>query len=374
MLLVLFALVWAACSSKNAPVTTRVPGGAQPDIVQDADMVGRDELVRELEAAMLENYLQLALGNMEAYADSVARDREIAIMGIRPHDVIVGTNPQERLRARKHLPFHDRPHCHIGASESEPCLRLLPKTLDVHLSTDDSVGWITDEVSYRVPHEGREAAIPLRMSAVMMRDIDRWVLVMEHTSYGMPVSAIMDLARKGELATPTGFSDYHDDRNRAGVFRRELRTFLNADAAARKRYLDTMERAQPVPAEAYFLLLPGRRREYHGASMFQAPSLAQIFGPGAVVTIDGYRLSAAPNKRMAWMATRLTVKVEDPVSGRTLPISLRGTFLFVFGNLRWHLVQAHISAPLTEAQIGRRLFGGEDVNPVEAPRAVAPSQ
>jgi hypothetical protein len=375
VLIALTALVWAvlACSSKNATVTTRVPGAAQPDTVKDADMVSRDELVRELEAAMLENYLQLALGNMEAYADSVAREREIALMGIRPQDLIVGTNPQERLRARKHLPFHDRPHCQIGASESEPCLRLLPKTLDVHLYTDDSVGWITDEVSYRVPHEGREAAIPLRLSAVMMRDIDRWVLVMEHTSYGLPVSAIMELARKGELAAPTEFGDYHDDRNRARVFQRELKTFLNADAAASKRFLETMERTRPVPAEAYFLLLPGRRREYHGARMFQARSLASLFGPGAVVTIEGYRLSTAPNKRVAWMATRLAVKTDDPVSGRTLTIGLRGTFLFAFGNLRWHLVQAHISVPVTEAQIGRRLFGGEDViNPTEPPPEDAP--
>jgi hypothetical protein len=248
----------------------------------------------------------------------------------------------------------------------------LPKALDVHLYTDESIGWITDEVSYRVPHEGREAAIPLRMSAVMMRDIDRWVLVMEHTSYGLPVKAIMDLARKGELAASTGFGDYHDDRNRARVFRRELRTFLNSDAVARKRYLETMERTRPVPAEAYFLLLPGRRREYHGARMFEAPSLASLFGPGAVVSIDGYRLSAAANKRVAWMVTRLSVKVDDPVSARALTIGLRGTFLFAFGNLRWHLVQAHISVPVTEAQISRRLFGGEDVAPPEAAREAAP--
>src|SRR5690606_25328447 len=157
------------------------------------------ELSRELEASILENYLQLALGNMEAYADSVARDREVALMGLRPRDLMVGKNLQSRLRAGTRLPSHDRPHRQIGTSESEPCLRLLPKTLQVHLYTDSSVGWISDEASYRIPHEGREAAIPLRVTAVMMRDIDRWVLVMEHTSYGLPVKTIVDMARKNEL-------------------------------------------------------------------------------------------------------------------------------------------------------------------------------
>jgi hypothetical protein len=361
-----------ACSSKNATVTMRVPGAAQPDTVKDADMVSRDELARELEAAMLENYLQLALGNMGAYADSLARDREIALMGIRRRDLIVGKNPQERLRARSRLPFHDRPHCQIGVSESEACLRLLPKTLDVQLYTDSSVGWISDEVSYRVPHEGREAAIPLRVTAVMMRDIDRWVLVMEHTSYGLPINTILDMSRQGQLSAPGEFSDYHDDRNRAMVFRRELRTFLNADAAAKKRYLDIMERKRPVSAKAYFLLLPGPRQEYRGADMFRAPSLAQLFGPGAVVSVDGYRLSAAPNKRVAWMAARLRVVVDDPVSRRTLSIGLRGTFLFAFSELRWHLVQAHISVPVTEAQLGRRLFGDDDTGDPELARDQTP--
>lgn len=377
LLVLLIPLVSAsvACSSSStARVAPRVPSAVPADTMQDPDAASRDELARELEASILENYLQLAVGNMEAYADSLARDREIALLGIRPRDLIVGKNPQERLRARRRLPFHDRPHCQIGASESEPCLRLLPKTLDVQLYGDSSVGWISDEVSYRVPHEGREAAIPLRMTAVMMRDIDRWVLVMEHTSYGLPVSTILDLARHNQLSAPAEFGSYHDDRNRAMVFRRELTSFLNADAAAKKRYLAALGRKPPVPADAYFLLLPGPRQEYRGADMFRAPSLAQLFGPGAVVSVDAYRLSAAPNKRVAWMAARLTVAVDDPISRRTLSIGLRGTFLFAFSELRWHLVQAHISVPVSEEQLGRRLFGddtGDDTDP-ELARERAP--
>lgn len=359
-LLLALAIGSAGCPK---PVEPAVVPPVRGRVSQDSEVTPED-LARDLESTLLENYLQLSLGNMEAYADSIARDRDVVLIGVRSEDLVVGVNPSGRTRDRRL--YSDRRHCGASTSGDMPCIQVLPKTLDLHLYEDESVGWVVDEISYRVPHDDREAAIPLRMTVVTVRDIDRWVLVMEHVSYGLPVAEIIALARRGKLASPELIEKRHDDRGRARLLSRLVLSYLNADEQAIQRRVQAMERkrqsatergAYVVDESTLFTLYPGPRQEYRGPDVHSAPSLAQLFGPSARVTMDSYRLSVAINKRVAWMAARLTVTMPDPGTGRDLVIGLRGTFLFAFDSHGWNLTQTHISVPVTDALLDERFFG-----------------
>lgn len=360
-----------------------------------------DELGRDLEATALENYLQLALGNMEAYADSVAREREVALIGIGPKDVVVGINPPGLIRDRR--PFRDRRHCSFGERNNEPCLRFQSKNLDVHVYGDGSVGWISDELSYRVPNEGREAAIPVRLTAVFVRDIDRWVLVLEHMSYALPRSEILAMAERGELEPPMPIKSAFQDARQARLLKVYVQREHNANEqtrarAARQRTstdgdtapdtkLDAPSTTGDEPADdeddqqanvddqALFALLPGTRQEYRGAQTYGAPSLAQLFtwpgGAPARVLVGDYRIGKSPNRRVAWMVANLSVAVTTP-SGRELSIGLRGTYLFAKSGRLWKLVQSHVSVPVAESRLAERFFGAPATRPAED-RAIAQS-
>src|SRR5690606_30460226 len=85
-LLVLLAV--AGCSgSARTPVSSGPATAAQ-----DTDL-GLEELRKSLESTVLENYLQLSYGNIEAFVDGVSADRELQLVGITPKDVLVGVRP-----------------------------------------------------------------------------------------------------------------------------------------------------------------------------------------------------------------------------------------------------------------------------------------
>ena len=64
-------------------------------------LLGKLDLARDLEATVLENYMQLTLGNFEAYADGIARDRDIVLIGISARDLVVGREPAGARRDRR---------------------------------------------------------------------------------------------------------------------------------------------------------------------------------------------------------------------------------------------------------------------------------
>ncbi len=359
--IVLFTLaVLAGCKRSPAPLTK------DPSRANTGEDVQRDgyDMPRDLEATVLENYLQLALGNMEAYADGIAEDREIMLVGVQPDALVVGTNPAGKSVDRRI--FRDRAPCRSHAATRHPCTRVISKRLEVHLYHDDSVGWISDELSYRVPYQGREAAIPIRYTAVMIRDIDRWALVSEHFSYALGIDEILERAGSGKLAKPAGMKTHTPDRGRTPVLKRVLNTRLNADAKAQEQFARARERSRKraangqidlIDEDAHLYLLPGPRQEYRDRDVYSAPSLARFFGNGARITLGDHRLSVAANTRVAWMIANLQVKTVDPKTDSKLDIGLRGTFLFALDDSGWNMVQAHISAPITERDLERRIFG-----------------
>jgi hypothetical protein len=328
------ALLLAACGAQNNGATT---ARVRPEQRTDT-LLGKLDLARDLEATVLENYMQLTLGNFEAYADGIARDRDIVLIGISARDLVVGKEPAGARRDR-------RPYSDLG-------VKLLAKNLDVHLSEDASVGWVHDDVSYRVAYSEREASIPLRFTGVFVRDVDRWVMVVEHMSYAIPVEEVIVLARAGKLAQPRRVCGGKHCGDKKAEHVRDVVRALHSGGPHPDR----------VTTDARSLLLwPDPDEEYAVAETSNAPRLAELFGPDARVEVALARVSVGRSRKVAWAVANLTVRTNDEDA---LVIRLRGTYVLELvrirtNEFRWKIVQAHVSVPIEEAELSRRVFGDE---------------
>jgi ketosteroid isomerase-like protein len=308
-------------------------------------------LRQDLEATVLENYALLELGNIDAYSDRVAVDRSIALFGVEPRDVSVGLTPSSL--------FDDR---RLFAGRR---LRMLSRNLEIHLSRDRSVGWVFDEMSYRVPFRGREASVPLRVTSVYTRDIDRWVIAMQHTSYAVPIDELVELARAGRLPRPARFQTGYEAGGPATGLRRMAWRVLTGDIGPHYR----QQRMADSP-EA-LVLFPGPRQEYAGYRVRDAPTLADLFassaGRQARLELGDHHIEVARNGYVAWMAANLVALVPAPAGAddgeRELEIGLRATFVFEDRpDNGWTLVQTHVSAALPGELIAERVFGTRELD------------
>lgn len=367
LLLVVLAAAWClGCGTRKRSVTGKP---LLPDQGDDRP-VSDSELRRDLEVTVLENYLQLTLGNMEAYADAIARDREVTLLGIGPDDVAVGVGPEDcspfapagRICgiSRDRLPIRVQPPCGVGSDDSAPCLEVYSKNLQLQLSRDGSVAWLLDELGYRLPHQGRVASLPLRISAVFVRDVDRWVMVQEHLSYALPTESILALAKQGELAKPRSMPARDIDLGRARVLLGLVFRRLNADAATREDMARAAEQRLPRLGRAWVyearkLLWPDPRHEHHGPAFYQAPSLAEELGPGTRITLHDVRLAVADSERVAWLAATLSARR----GSGDADIEMRVSAVFERGaDDQWDVMQMHVSVPVTRSQIEARVLGG----------------
>jgi len=318
------AIFFGGCGGKNSALTMA------PASSEDPPDLGLAELRKSLESTVLENYDQLTYGNIEAFVDGVATDRDLQMIGVEPSDLITGKSPAAIKKDRRL--YRDRN------------LRILSKNLNVQLSRDGSVGWIFDEPSYRVDFEGREASIPIRNTAVYVRDVDRWVLVAEHLSYGVPVDDIVRLSTGGTLEkVPRVKTNYGGSREAAAPLIGLVGTFINAGGAN----LMVPEDDRSV------VLLPGPEQEYHNEV---APALAGLFGVGATVALREFRIQMAASKSVAWMLASLAIRTQR--NGDSIEIPLRASFVLErAADKSWGIVQAHISAPVLETQLSARAFG-----------------
>lgn len=329
--LLVVLLTLTGCSGSARPPTSSPPASAS----QDTDL-GLEELRKSLESTVLENNLQLSYGNIEAFIDGVSADRELQLVGVTPKDVLIGVRPAGLSVDRR-----------IYRHRIKDGLRILSKNLDVHLSVDGSVGWIYDEMSYRVMYMGREASIPIRVTGVYVRDVERWVLVAEHMSYGLASDDIVNLKARGKLAVGKRLeSDYGTSKELGAYLVGLVGQFTNAGYAA----------AEVAPADDVLVLLPGSDQEFHGQEVLDAPALAAAFGEVSTVSVEEFRLQIAPSKRVAWMLANLSVQTER--NGDAVQIPLRASFVLERRTDRtWELMQAHVSAALHERQLTERVFG-----------------
>jgi hypothetical protein len=316
-----------ACSSNNNNGGDPV---APADVPQELPDVPREVLGHDLEATVIENYSHLTLGNFGAFRDGLSADQPVTLLGVIPGDVVVGRRPVEAGRDR-------RIYRVLGPT-------LLSKNLDVHLSEDSSVGWTFDEMSYRVPYQGRTASIPIRNTELYLRDFDRWVMVMQHQSFAMSFDDLRTLASSGALEEPKRFP------SRALVKgSRELIALVGR----------LHNEGGPIAkAEGALVLLPDRDHEVRGADAAQLSSLAALFGAGSTVGLRDYRIGLAKNGKVAWMAANLVVRTAvGEGTERAVDIGLRGTYVFQLAGSGWQVVQMHISAAVPEGELSRRMFG-----------------
>ncbi len=335
---VLVASVAISCGAQNQPGRS---GGVGIDDNKGPVTSNRD-LIRDLEATVLEGYMQLTLGNIEAYADGIARDKDIALIGIAPRAVVLGRNPRAVSRDR-------RPFRGIDA-------KFYSKNLDVNLSRDGAVGWSYDEVSYRVRFLDREASIPIRLTSIFIRDIDRWVLVHEHMSYALPIEEVVALARAGRLRSPRALCKKKKCDSESPGLRRIVEGLLASKGEAWFQRLASADHA--------LVVWPGPEHEYHGKEVLDAPSLAELFGPGAALSIHDYRAFVGPGRKVAWVVANLDATTGDG----ELTIGMRATFILSVARVAtnkfaWKIVQAHVSVPIDAGELSRRVFGEGPATP-----------
>ena len=330
----LLAIMVLAAAAAGCPpgkaVDNRPP---RVDTPQDRSKSKKD-LMRDLEAMVLENYNQINLGNLETYGDSLAR-RGIVLFGVGPTDVLVGRPPEDMDK------FFRAPYDSRDA-------QILSKNLEVHLSDDNSVGWIYDEVSLRVPYLGRQASIPLRVTAVFLRNIDRWELVMEHSSYALPVNDLLDAARSNVLTTPTSIDTTFPKRGPAARLRDIVLRLHNGDLDPRRK----------IGSDDALVLLPDPDLELRGKADKDQITLAKLFSTYAPATVsfDDYRIRVARTGTVAWMAA--TIRVKTTINDDLVVLLLRGTYVMENRALNgWEVVQTHVSAPVKEDLMSERIFG-----------------
>lgn len=319
-------LVAGACSANNNNSDTVNPADVQPEMPE----VPREVLAHDLEATVIENYAHLTLGNFSAFRDGLSPDQSVVLLGVTPGDVVVGRRPPAAARDR-------RLYRVLGPT-------LLSKNLDVHLSEDGFVGWTFDEMSYRVPYQGRTASIPIRSTELYVRDFDRWVLVMQHQSFAVSFDDLRTLASSGALEEPKRFP------SRALVkSSRELISLVG------RLHNGSGPIAQD---EGVLVLLPDRDHEVRGTDAAQTSPLAALFGAGATVGLRDYRIGLAKGGKVAWMAANLVVRISvSEKSDSAVDIGLRGTYVFQLAESGWQVVQMHISAAVPEGELSRRMFG-----------------
>ena len=284
-----------------------------------------DELASQLESAALESLSQLSLGNIDAYAEGMRGDRPVVLFGTRAGDNFVGD-------ARESGDIDRRPLADLYP-------QLLSKNLDTRISKTGAVGWMFDEISFRVPVEGRWASVPIRLTAVFTRDVDRWVLAMDHWSYARPTQ----VAREAAVATGAM------DTNRKG---NEVNTLISL--VGRLENGDKRTRAEGRSrADGSLLLLPGPEAEFRGEQIGAAPTLLQLFGIKGTVGVRQHRIEVAETGDVAWMAANLVI------TGGPEPLPLRATYVFEHGERGWQVVQQHVSAPVPGSFFEKLLFGEE---------------
>lgn len=345
--------VLAGCPPERRAAGPEVPGDPYPGREQSL----RGVLVRELEVEVLEGY---DLPSFDTVVPPTAVSSRVG-------GVHVGVGPDD-------VSYPD-----VGTPASVDRWPLLPadelggrldevesKRLELHLARDLSAAWVVDEVSYRVPgcvaRDGgyKTIVIPLRMTALFVRDGERWVPVLEHLSYPQRIATLVDEAGK-----PRG------KRLRNG---RDPRPEVDAPLAAVRRAVDPAlppaERARLFASgEDALALWPDPQQELRAGAVLGGASLATAFD-AAAIEVERWRVGMSPDPTggvgpgsVAWVAATLRVDARrargDDVE--VVPLRLRGTFVLerraVDGGEQWQIVQSHVSAPLDDRELLETVLG-----------------
>ena len=320
----LAALVLAGCPGRggtgNGPPLSDTEG-------QD-DPLSRMALLRDLEAEVLDGYdRDEPLDPQVRVIDPVIGPARI---GVGPGDVWFGS--QVSVGTSRWPLTTDR----------TTALDVKSKKLELHLAADQSAAWVADEISWRISACDRMAVIPLRFTALYVRDGDRWSAVVEHLSYG----------RKPSSEDPPDFG--------AGV---DAGDADPSSAAAIDKVLAPMRvAARPVElalAPEAFALGPDVWDELRTDELGVSPLWPQD------LAIEQRRVGVVERGGTAtvayWVGTLLGAHADGGA-----PIRLRATFVFERKGKQWTIAQAHVSLPIDDPALAGAAFGGslEGLNPL----------
>jgi ketosteroid isomerase-like protein len=296
------------------------------------ERMSREELEAELRATALEAYKALSGGYEEAYLDGLTRDARLILIDVEPDDVAIGYDPTA---------------CQLRRQFPDKQMELVSKALEVHVSEDATVGWIYDELSYRVIHAGRRAIIPLRVTGVYQRDEGRWIKMMEHVSYGIPDDEALAMARDPalQLPPPKVFTDDTPPGPEAQTVREILLDLIEDDHFSRNKHIATDDRALVVGSDP--------DREIRGAAVADLATVRALYGFDYKVTPEALRIRVARAKKAAWAAANLYL---TDGQGKRL-LGLRATWVLEKADGPWRVVQTHVSLPVPRDVLALRVFG-----------------
>ena len=348
-------LVLAAACVRPTSSRPKVPP-ADPFPGSEGDDLGR--LRRELEADILDGYARTEAIDPDTWIGMTDPGTGLVRIGVGPDDLIWTRTPLEG-KPRRRWPLGD------GDART--------KLLELHVTDDGSVAWSFDEVSWRLDVCGRVAVIPLRVTALYLRDGERWVPMVEHISYAQPISALVERGLTGARLEGAVAPENSEASVRVAV---ESALGVRKDA----------DRARTFSAGPDALVLwPDPAHELRGAAVVTGPSLGSAFD-APTVTVEGYRIGiggggGSLGASVGWWSGTVMVnarKVDAREVEGVAPVRLRATFVVERADDHWRVVQAHVSAPIRDQDLAAAVFGaarGDDGTlrcdgpmPIAAPR------
>ena len=319
----IFALV--ACGERNLP-------GITPSIEiapAEVPLQNPTELKRSLKATVLEHYSQLTLSNLDAYVDAFPKNTDIEILGVQPEMEFAGNS--DALTIEDPRFFKDK----------HP--QLLAKNLEVRVIAGTSIGWVYDEISYRVSHGEHLASLPIRRSGVYRYRGGRWLLLQEHWSYPAAPGTITALFENDSLensVVPKALAD-------------GLETHVQGVSRTVNRFNKRPKRDALISSESPLLISLGLESEFRGPP----PRVARFFGPKARIKIRGLRIHVDASAKAAWVSASLQIgNALGSNNGQRIP--LRATYVLVRSESgAWRFQHMHISSALTETQLMDLILG-----------------
>ena len=219
------------------------------------------------------------------------------------------------------------------------------KKLELHMAEDQSAAWVSDEVSWRIITCGRTAVIPLRFTALYVRDGDRWASIVEHLSYGRAVDA-------GDRAD---FGAAIVGATRDPAIAKIL------DGQLTRLLVTTRPTDVKIAAEA-FGLGPDVYTELRGAEL---TNTALFTGD---MTVEKRRLGLVERGTGGPAGATVAYWVGTALGARpnATPVRIRVTAVFEKRQEGWAVAQVHASLPIDDQALAGNAFGGalQGLNPL----------
>jgi hypothetical protein len=327
-LVVLCAIAATGCPN---PVPRRQTALIDPVVSDRGD--ARAALARELEAEVRASYERISL---DAAAAAAAIDPSVGLVaiGTGPDDLAVGLAPPSRWPI---------------VTVNDDVVTVASRALEVHLSSDETVGWSYDEASLELPVCGRVASVPIRVFQVYVRDSDRFVLVAEHVAYPQSMGQWLD----GVTAPDGGRLGLAIERQPDSFAARDAITLAIAPDGDRAQVWDAGPDALAVWPDPLQVLRASATR--------LGPSLAQSL-EATTVSLDGLRLGLGPSRAVAVASATLAGDITrvDGAGEHAVAVRLRATFVVERGaepQLPWRVRAAMVSVPISTAALVSRTLG-----------------